>query len=259
MRTIVMVVALVGCNKDGSTAPPPAVSSAPTQSVSTIASTSAAPPAASVVGGGSGVGSGDSLSSERTVYGFDKDTAGSAPAGLVSARTGQGREGKWIVKAESDAPSAPNVVAQTDADPTDYRFPVLVATERVLSDVKVSVRCKPVSGKVDQACGIVARYYDADNYYLARANALENNVRLYYVKDGKRVQLASWSGKVTSGEWHTLLMIVHGDHFAVSWDRTKVIDQTDKTFSGAGKGGLWTKADSVTYFDELIVGTLANQ
>jgi hypothetical protein len=252
-----MVLLLAGCNKGDATT---AVSSAPTPSALAVAS--APTPSASAVASASARPSGTSWnsgSSERTVYDFDKDAAGSAPAGFISARTGQGREGKWIVKAESDAPSAPNVIAQTDADTTDYRFPVLVATERVLSDVKVSVQCKPVSGKVDQACGVVARYYDENNYYLARANALENNVRLYYVKDGKRVQLASWSGKVTSGEWHTLRMIIKGDHLGVSWDETSVISHTDKTFMGAGKGGIWTKADSVTYFDNLIVGTLFNQ
>lgn len=157
------------------------------------------------------------------------------------------------MRAEPGAPSGANVVAQTDADTTDYRFPVLFAEQPSVGDLELSVRCKPVSGKVDQACGLVFRLKDANNYYVTRANALEDNVRLYYVKDGKRQQIASWSGKVTPAAWHDYRVVCVGDHFEVYWDGAKVMDQHDKTFTEAGKVGLWTKADSVTYFDELKV------
>jgi hypothetical protein len=123
----------------------------------------------------------------------------------------------------------------------------------MLSDVRVSVRCKPIAGKVDQACGLVFRYRDENNYYVARANALEDNVRFYYVSAGKRHELASWSGRVTSGSWHELRVDATGDLFEVFWDNQKVIETRDKTFIEPGKIGLWTKADSVTYFDDLIV------
>jgi hypothetical protein len=115
----------------------------------------------------------------------------------------------------------------------------------------LSVRCKPVSGNVDRACGLIFRVTDVDNYYVTRANALENNVRLYHVVKGKRVQFAGWNGKVASGVWHELVVVAQRDHFQVSFDGTRVIDSHDETFSEAGKFGMWTKADSVTYFDDL--------
>jgi hypothetical protein len=148
------------------------------------------------------------------------------------------------------------VLAQTDADATDDRFPVAVADAPALRDVRASVRCKPVAGKVDQACGLVLRYRDENNYYLARANALENNVRFYFVKDGHRRQLESWSGPVTTKAWHELRFEAQGERFEVVWDGRKVIDGRDMTFSEAGKVGVWTKADSVTYFDDLVATPL---
>jgi hypothetical protein len=133
----------------------------------------------------------------------------------------------------------------------NYRFSVAVANEPALRDVSLSVRCKPVAGSVDQACGLVFRYRDENNYYLTRANALENNVRLYYVKDGQRKQIESSSSAVTSKAWHELRVDAREDHFEVHWNGKKVIDGHDKTFPDAGKVGVWTKADSVTYFDDL--------
>ena len=189
-------------------------------------------------------------------WSFDSDQADAAPVGFSFGRTGSGRPGRWIVRSEKDAPSGPNVLAQTDADDTDSRFPVAVADEPSLRDLKLSVRCKPISGKVDQACGLVFRYRDENNYYLTRANALEGNVRLYYVKNGRRKQFASWSGEVSSSAWHELRAEAKGDHFQIYWDGEKAIDADDKTFPDTGRNGLWTKADSVTYFDDLTVAPL---
>jgi hypothetical protein len=187
---------------------------------------------------------------------FDADKADAAPAGFTFGRTGSGKQGKWVVKAEAGAPSGANVLAQIDADSTDYRFPVAIAGAPSLADVRLSVRCKPISGKVDQACGLIFRADDPDNYYVTRANALEDNVRLYHVVKGKRSQLAGWNGKVKGGVWHELRVDAKGDHLEVYFDGTKVIEVTDKTFKDAGKIGLWTKADSVTYFDDLTVTPL---
>jgi hypothetical protein len=189
----------------------------------------------------------------KQTFTFDKDKADAAPAGFSFGRTGEGREGAWVVKAMKDSPSAGNVLAQTDADTTDFRFPVAVADAVSLADVAVAVKCKPVSGKVDEACGLVARYQDPNNYYVTRANALEGNVRFYYVKDGKRQQVASWSGRVAKNKWHSYKLEAKGDHFVVTFDGKKVLDLKDKTFAQAGKVGLWTKADSVTYFDNFTV------
>ena len=184
-------------------------------------------------------------------WNFDADPVNAPPPGFSFGRTGKGKPGRWVVQAEKDAPSAGNVLAQLDTDTTDYRFPVAVAGEPKFGDVNLSVRCEPVSGRVDQACGLVFRYEDENNYYLTRANALEDNVNLYYVKDGRRRQITGWRGKVTSGAWHQLGVEARGDHFVVSFDGNKVVDTHDSTFSQPGKVGVWTKADSVTYFDDL--------
>jgi hypothetical protein len=148
------------------------------------------------------------------------------------------------------------VLVQTDPDTTDYRFPVAWVKDLSLRDVDVRVRCRPVSGKVDEACGLIFRVTDADNYYLTRANALESNVRLYFVKGGRREQIASFSGAVGAGKWHELRATAQGDHFEVYWDGTKVLDQHDKTFGSAGSVGVWTKADSITEFDDLSAKSL---
>lgn len=192
-------------------------------------------------------------SNAAQVWSFDADSVGAPPSGFAFGRTGEGRDGKWIVKAESGAPSGANVLAQSDADTTDNRFPVAWGLGPSIRDVDVSVRCKPVSGQVDGACGLVFRLRDADNYYVTRANTLEDNVRLYFVKDGRRQQLASFSGRVTRGAWHAYRVVARGDHIQVYWDDAKVIDHHDGTFPDAGKSGVWTKADSVTYFDDLSV------
>jgi len=188
--------------------------------------------------------------------GFDEDAANAPPPGFLFARTGVGAPGQWVVRAESGAPSGANVLAQLDADRTDERFPLAVLETPSVRDVRVSVQCQMVSGEVDQACGLVARYRDEDNYYVTRANAIENNIRLYYVRNGRRQQIATWSGAVTANTWHAYRFEVQGDHLRVFWDDQLVIDHRDATFVDTGRVGLWTKADSVTYFDELRITPL---
>src|SRR5690242_11611717 len=155
---------------------------------------------------------------------FQKDKVGEPPAGFSFGKTGQGRPGKWVVAEDPSAPSGGRVLAQIDTDGTDYRFPVAVADEPLLKDLQLQVRCKPVSGKVDQACGLVFRYRDENNYYVVRANALEDNVRLYHVVDGRRRQFAGWNGKVLGQTWHTLAIQARGNHFQVHFDGRPVID-----------------------------------
>lgn len=187
---------------------------------------------------------------EPVKFSFDSDAVGEPPQGFEFGRTGGGAQGRWIVKAEKDAPSGASVLAQVDADGTDYRFPVAF-TGPEMRDLRLSVKCRPVSGKVDQGCGLVFRLKDADNYYVTRANALENNVRLYHVVKGRRIQFAGWNGKVQSGVWHELRVEARGDHLQVYWDGKRVLDVRDTTFSGSGRVGVWTKSDSITYFDDL--------
>jgi hypothetical protein len=187
---------------------------------------------------------------------FQSDPVGSPPAGFTFDRTGQGREGRWAVVQDQTAPAGDHVLAQLDQDDTDHRFPVAVAKAPALKDLRLEVRCKPVSGKTDQACGLVFRFRDADDYYVARANALEDNVNLYQVVNGKRRQLQGWSGKVARGEWHALAIEARGDHLQVFWEGKPVIDVHDSTFPDAGRVGVWTKADSVTHFDALVATPL---
>jgi len=187
---------------------------------------------------------------------FQGDAVGAAPGGFTFGRTGGGREGKWVVVEDPTAPAGDHVLTQTDPDDTDYRFPVAVADAPSLKDLRLEVRCKAVSGKADEACGLVFRYRDPDNYYVARANALEDNVNLYRVSKGRRREVKGWSGKVTSKEWHTLAVVARGDHLQVFWEGKLVVDARDDTFRDAGKVGLWTKADSATFFDALTATPL---
>ncbi len=190
---------------------------------------------------------------QQLAYNFDSDSVGQLPNKFHSARTGQGSESKWAILADPTAPSKPNVVAQTSIDKTDYRFPLLIADEGSFHDLDISVKFKAVSGRVDQAGGLIFRVKDANNYYIVRANALEDNYRLYHVVNGNRVQFAGANFKVSSGAWHELRVEAAGNKFTCYFDGAKKIEAMDDTFKDAGKVGLWTKADSVTYFDDLRV------
>lgn len=187
------------------------------------------------------------------VYNFDRDIAGQMPAKFRGDLTGQGPTGEWVVKAEPTAPSKPNVLAQVSTDNTDYRFPLAILDEGSFRDLDLSVKFKAVSGKVDKAGGLLFRLKDANNYYLVRANALEDNYRLYRVVKGSRQQFAGANFKVTPGEWHQIRVECVGNRITCYYDNQKKIEATDDTFKDAGKVGLWTKADSVTYFDDLQI------
>lgn len=195
------------------------------------------------------------------VYNFDNDTPGKLPAKFHGALTGKGSAGTWEVKADSSAPSQPNVLAQTSNDKTSYRFPLAIADEGSFLDLDLSVKFKPISGEVDRAAGMVWRLKDANNYYIVRANALENNVVLYKVENGKRTDLPlKGEGRIygkksslLSGQWSELRVAVVGNLFEVFVNGQKLYEVEDNTFTEAGKIGLWTKADSVTYFDDLRV------
>jgi hypothetical protein len=186
-------------------------------------------------------------------YNFDSDDAEKLPAKFHEALTGQGAKAQWVVRADQSAPSQPNVLAQISTDKTDYRFPLAIADEGSFKDLDMSVKFKALSGEVDRAAGMVFRLIDANNYYIVRANALEGNYRLYHVVKGRRVQFAGANLKVASGEWHELRVECVGNHIICYYDGEKKIDATDETFKEAGKVGLWTKADSVTRFDDLRV------
>jgi hypothetical protein len=157
------------------------------------------------------------------------------------------------------APSGHMVLAQADADDTDSRYPVCVYEPLVEKNVRATVRFRPVQGVVDQAAGLIVRYRDKDDYYLARANALENNVRFYKVVGGERVQLASADAEVKSEAWHELGLEAAGSHFRVYYEGQLLFQADDATLPGEGQVGLWTKADSVTWFDDLVIETLGQR
>jgi hypothetical protein len=188
-----------------------------------------------------------------TTVDFESFEVGKLPDGFSTALTGGGGPVSWMVKEESSAPSGGKVLAQTSTDQTDYRFPLCVYDPVTAKDVEVSVKFKAVAGKVDRAAGLVVRFQDKDNYYIVRANALEDNVRLYKVVGGSRKQFAGTKAKVSSGEWHALKLEVKGKHFEVFFDDKLLFEADDDTFKEAGRVGLWTKADSVTYFDDLKI------
>jgi hypothetical protein len=186
---------------------------------------------------------------------FAKTPAGAAPAEFEFARTGSGGPGKWVVVDDASAEGG-RALEQASTEKTDYRFPLAIYRPLSAKDVEVSVRFKPVGGTVDRAGGIAVRLQDADNYYVVRANALEDNVRFYHVVRGRRTELKSANLKVTANEWHTLALKAEGERFAVSFDGKQLYTVNDKTFSKDGKIALWTKSDSVTRFDSLDIKPL---
>jgi hypothetical protein len=181
---------------------------------------------------------------------FDLDAVAQQPAGWTCGTTGKGNP-KWTVTAEPTAPSPPNVLKQEGAAP----FPWCVKNDTSATDGSVEVKFKPISGKEDQAGGVVWRWKDGDNYYVARGNALEKNVSLYYTMDGSRKTIKYVKAPVALNTWHTLRVTYKANMIKVSLDGKTYIDMKDNHISGMGMAGVWTKADSVTLFDDFIYAT----
>jgi hypothetical protein len=205
--------------------------------------------------GAAGIAHGETLD-------FEKDAPGAAPKGFAIAQTGPGAAPRWEVREDAGAPSGKHVLVQVSDDATRGRFPLAVYAAASFADGAIAVRFKALSGKVDQAAGIVWRYRDPNNYYIVRANALEGNVVLYKVEGGERSDLDpvgaglfayGEKAPVQTGHWHTLRVEVKGDLFRVQLDGAPLFEVRDTTFNSAGKVGLWTKADSVTAFDDLAI------
>src|SRR4051794_19858195 len=172
---------------------------------------------------------------------IEKMTLGAAPTDFDFARTGQGPAGQWTVVED---PTAANnrALEQSSTDGNDYRFPLAIYQPVTAKNVEVTIRFKPIAGKEDQSCGIAVRLTSPNDYYIARANALEDNVRFYRVLKGRRQQLANANVKVASAQWHTLGLKAENDRFSVSFNGKIVHSTTDRTFSGAGRVALWTKS-----------------
>jgi hypothetical protein len=195
------------------------------------------------------------LTSRAETVTFADAAVGALPPGFETALTGKGQAGLWAV-VEDPSAEGKRALEQRAADPTDYRFPLAIYAPATARDVEATIRFKAVSGKVDQAGGVAVRLSDAGNYYLVRANALEDNVHFYRVVRGRRQELKGIDTRVTGGEWHTLSLRAQGSRFTVSFDGKELFTATDRTFAGEGRVALWTKADSITRFDELKIETL---
>src|ERR1700693_924333 len=177
--------------------------------------------------------------------GFDNDAVGGLPAGWVSGVTGKG-SARWAVEVDASAPCRPNVLVQSGRG----AFPWCVKRDVCLADGYVEAKFKPRAVKEDQAGGVVWRWKDGDNYYVARANALENNVSLYYTQNGRRNTIKYVDAPVAGNQWHTLRVEFAGKHIRVSLDGKRYIEIDDARITGPGAVGVWTKADSVTAFDD---------
>jgi len=178
-----------------------------------------------------------------TRWSFDQDPAGSVPSGMSVFA------GRWAVRAEAGTPSAPNALCQT----ATAEFPALQLSSELHRDMAVSARFKPISGREDQAGGVLLRVRDAKNYYIVRANALEGNVVIFKYVDGRRSEIKSGAATVPSGTWQLLRAEAIGTRIRGYLGGTLVVEGEDSTFREGG-AGLWTKADSVTCFDDVVLG-----
>ena len=188
---------------------------------------------------------------------FDDLPAATAPAGFRCAAPGpaEAKPARWEVIGIPDAPSGGQVLAQLDGDDTNNRFPVALVEGATWQDVRVAVRARAVDGARDRSFGVVVRARDERNYYVARANTSGwgENVRFYKFVDGKRNQLEDWEGDVARDAWHTLQVDARGDAFTVTLDGRAIIKARDATFPAAGMVGVWTKAEAVSWFDDLTI------
>jgi len=182
-----------------------------------------------------------------TIFHFENDAVGKSPVGWTAYLTGRGKPCKWEVR--NDAGN--KVLAQVSQEQEDYRFNIMVNDGLSYKDVTISVKFKGVTGKNDQGGGPVWRFQDANNYYVVRANPLENNFRLYKVVNGDRRMLKSARLNIETGKWYTLKVIMKGNRITCYFDGKPELETTDDTFLQAGKTGLWSKSDAVTYFDEF--------
>jgi hypothetical protein len=197
-------------------------------------------------------------SAEDLRFGFDREPAGHPPPGWTIAATDPGGPlAEWQIKADPEAPSAPNVLAITTIhDDSGGVFNLCWVREVVFQDGVIEAIVRADSGRKDQGGGLIWRAQDADNYYVARFNPLEDNFRLYSVKEGRRKQLASAAGLgVKSGEWFKLKIVHQGDKIEAYLNGRKYLEATDSTLTRAGGIGFWSKADAASSFDDLVVTT----
>ncbi len=190
---------------------------------------------------------------------FEDAAAGGLPKGWTAALTGEGKTPVWKVIEDRTAPKGSKVLAQTSVSP-NLAYNLCVADGTSFKDVEITVSYKAIKGKKDQGGGVVWRYADPKNYYVARFNPLEDNLRLYKVVAGKRIQLGTKESlSAPAGEWHRITVRMQGDSITCSLDGKKHLEAKDDSFTKAGKVGLWTKADAETAFDDLVAAEIAGK
>jgi hypothetical protein len=185
---------------------------------------------------------------------FEDVATGSLPAGWVAAETaGAGRLGKWRVEEMTGAPSGKRVLRLYETKNSGVTFNLCMSEATFPADLDLAVRLHANSGSEDQGGGLIWRAKDADNYYLARWNPLEDNLRAYKVVGGRRSMFQSVELKADATQWHALRIRAKGKSVEVSFDGTARISFEDDTFGQPGKVGVWTKADAASSFDDLEV------
>jgi hypothetical protein len=166
--------------------------------------------------------------------------------------TGLGRSPSWQPVADPDAPDG-WALAETAGDATDLRFPLCISPQAVTRDFDATLRFKPISGTRAQVAGLMFRAQSASDYYVVRANSLDNSVRLYRMEKGKRSQLAAKDAPIEAGKWHSLRVIAANERFEVALDGKTLFDVTDRSLPQSGPLGVWSQADSVTRYGSLLV------
>lgn len=192
--------------------------------------------------------SSDSMETGMTVD-FKNVQVGTLPDDWYSDFTGQGIMPIWKVVNDNGK----NVVAQLSSDQPENHFNLLVWNKKEYQDVSLEVKLKAVKGSEDRGGGLVWRYIDINNYYIARVNPLENNFTVYKVVNGSRRTLASANIEMQSDVWMIISITMMGNRIECYYNGKKYLEATDGTFTKPGKIGLWTKADAVTYFDNLTI------
>ncbi|NOZ62227.1 MAG: hypothetical protein GXO74_11135 [Calditrichaeota bacterium] len=195
----------------------------------------------------------DTSKTSVQVFNFEKCEVGKLPVGWETAMTGRGTLGHWEIAVDKTKSGENKVLAQTSMKNFGYHFNMAVKKDSDFKDLILTVKFKAIKGNEDRGGGPVWRYQDANNYYICRANPLENNFRVYAVIDGNRRQLKSYSLPITSGEWHTIKIEHTGTHIKCYFDSHLYLEADDSTFTQSGKVGVWTKADSYCYFDDLKI------
>lgn len=182
---------------------------------------------------------------------FDSDVPGTLPSDFVVGTLFDGRPaGDWKVAQKSDAPSPPNVFGQILGKGAEHAYKVVLVEGSKSSDLELQVSLLAVDGKADMGGGLIWRAADDRNYYLTRANPLEQNIRIYRVVKGVRQMIQNFDHIIDVRSWHKLRMVMKGCKVQVFFDQKQIFDLCDKTFA-EGRVGLWTKSDAVTYFDDL--------